>query len=49
MGYNKQFFELNSQIVNNVPLYKITRPANKFGFQVEKLISIIKEAMLQVG
>lgn len=42
MGYQKQFFELNSQIAQNVSLYKITRPANKFGFQVDRLIDIVE-------
>ncbi|AJI73782.1 conserved hypothetical protein [Francisella tularensis subsp. novicida GA99-3548] len=47
MGYNKQFFELNSQIAQNVSLYKITRPANKFGFQVDKLINIIENILIK--
>ncbi|APC96739.1 phosphoenolpyruvate carboxykinase (ATP) [Francisella frigiditurris] len=42
MGYKQQFFKLSSEIASQVPLYKITRPANEFGFQIEKLIEIVE-------
>lgn len=45
MGYNKQFFKLTSQVAENVSIYKITRPDNKFGFQIDKLISLIKDTI----
>ncbi|AXH33263.1 serine/threonine protein kinase [Francisella opportunistica] len=43
MGYQQQFFKLNSQLAKNISLYKIIRPANKFGFQIEKLINIVED------
>ncbi|KFJ42946.1 serine/threonine protein kinase [Francisella philomiragia] len=42
MGYQQQFFELTSNLAKNTTLYKITRPANKYGFQVDKLIDIVE-------
>ncbi|QIV95588.1 Hpr(Ser) kinase/phosphatase [Allofrancisella inopinata] len=42
MGYQEQFFKLNTQLAKNIPLYKITRPANKFGFQIDNLIKMVE-------
>lgn len=46
MGYQQQFFELTSNLAKNVSLYKITRPANKFGFQIDKLINIAETIII---
>ena len=43
MGYHQQFFELTSNLSQRIILYRITRPANDFGFQLEKLINIVDD------
>lgn len=42
MGYDKQFFKLSSDLAKNITLYKITRPNNSFGFQIDKVVEIIE-------
>ncbi|AJI56311.1 hypothetical protein LA02_922 [Francisella philomiragia] len=46
MGYQQQFFELTSNLAKNTTLYKITRPANRYGFQVDKLIDIVENIIM---
>lgn len=48
MGYKQQFFKLSAQISSKISLYKITRPANEFGFQIEKLIEIIENIIRDI-